>query len=76
MHPLEDYFDAEGDDLPPSSNPYGWVPVDQSELKTTVRPSSGYMQTKSSTVLPLEYYDSPDMEIVPPEEKLEQVKLL
>jgi len=73
MHPLEDYFDAEGDDLPPSSSPFGWVPVGVSELNTTVRISSGHMQTKSATVLPLEYYDNPDMELVTPEEKLKQV---
>ena len=75
MHPLEDYFDAEGDELPPSAHPYGWVPIGPGELKATVRPSSGHMQTKSATVLPLEYYDNPEMELVAPEKKLEEVGL-
>ena len=74
MHPMEDYYDAEGDDLPPSSHPFGWVPTGPGDLRATVRPSTGHQQTKSSTVLPLEYYDSPEMELVPPEKKLEQVR--
>jgi hypothetical protein len=73
MYSMGDYYDAEGDDLPPRAHPYGWVPVDKRELRTTVRPTTGHVQTKTSTVLPLEFYDSPEMELVPPERKLAQV---
>lgn len=39
-------------------------------LGVSVRPRTGQIQTKSSTALPLEYFDSPEMELISPEERL------
>lgn len=47
-----------------------WVPVEDAGLRTAVRPRTGQIQTKSTTTLPLEFFDSPDMEIVTPEQRL------
>ncbi len=39
----------------------------------SLRPSSGSQQTKSATVLPLEFFDNPEMELVQPEDRIKQV---
>ncbi len=39
-------------------------------MSQSVRPNTGQIQTKTSTTLPLEYFDSPDMELVPPAQRL------
>lgn len=39
-------------------------------MSVTVRPRTGQIQTKSTTTLPLEFFDSPEMELVPPEQRL------
>ena len=70
LHSADDYIDTDGDLLPPEAHPFGWVPVSSDTQKVAVRPQTGHIQTKSSTTLPLEYFDSPDMELVPPEERL------
>ncbi len=70
---MEDYIDVEGNNLAPTAHPYSWVPVEQQAMGSTVRPSTGHIQTKSSTTLPLEYFDNPEMELVPPESKLDKV---
>lgn len=73
LRSIDQYFDAEGDELPPGANPFGWVPVAADAMETVVRPGSGQIQTRSATVLPLEYYDNPEMELLPPEKKLQTV---
>ena len=73
LRSIDQYFDAEGDELPPGANPFGWVPVGADAMETVVRPGSGQIQTRSATVLPLEYYDNPEMELLPPEKKLQTV---
>ncbi|KAL6760569.1 hypothetical protein V8C86DRAFT_3089765 [Haematococcus lacustris] len=70
LHSICDYVDTEGDLLPSETHPYGWVPVADQALGVLVRPRTGQIQTKTSTTMPLEYFDSPDMELVPPEERL------
>jgi hypothetical protein len=49
-----------------------WVPgTDDRNVGESVRPRSGQIQTKTPTTLPLEYFDSPDMEIIPLSARLE-----
>lgn len=47
-----------------------WVPVQEGALGLSVRPTTGQIQTKTSTTLPLEFFDSPDMELEPPAQRM------
>ncbi len=51
-------------------HPLGWVPSEEGELGTRLRPRTGQLPTRTTTTMPLEYFDSPEMELTPPEERL------
>eukprot|EP00798_Chlamydomonas_sp_ICE-L_P023581 gene23581-9109_t len=75
LHAIDDFVDVEGERLPDNTHPYGWVPpVEQEPGATALRPRTGQIQTHSSTTLPLEFFDSPEMELTPPEQRLEEGK--
>ncbi|KAG1667278.1 hypothetical protein FOA52_012567 [Chlamydomonas sp. UWO 241] len=59
-------------DMVDADNPFGWVPSDEQVVAGggSMRPSSGHMQTQGATVLALELFDSPDMELIAPRDKL------
>ncbi len=40
-------------------------------MQVSVRPTTGQIQSRTTTTMPLEYFDNPDMELVTPEKRLE-----
>jgi hypothetical protein len=69
LHALEDYDEEEGGDTP-DSNPLCWVPTEKSSPAMQVRPQTAHIPTKTSTTMPLEYFDGLDMEVLQPEKRL------
>eukprot|EP00951_Prasinocladus_malaysianus_P049462 scaffold670064_cov42-Prasinocladus_malaysianus.AAC.1 len=64
MFPLSDYVDTDGPDLPPRVHPFGWVPDRQhtAQRSYSVRPQTGHQPAKTSTTMPLELFDDPELE--------------
>ncbi len=53
----------------------GWVPDEAEDAaQPSMRPKTAEIPTKVSTSLPLEYFDSPAMEAVQPQDRLDSVK--
>ncbi len=64
-------LDPEGAELQADrAHPLGWVPGADQQLGTRLRPRTGQLPVRTNTSMPLEYFDSPEMELVPPEERL------
>ncbi|GIL78248.1 hypothetical protein Vretifemale_7685, partial [Volvox reticuliferus] len=52
------------------THPLGWVPAEDNQLSTRLRPRTGQLPVRTTTSMPLEYFDSPEMELVSPEQRL------
>ncbi|GLI63290.1 hypothetical protein VaNZ11_006196 [Volvox africanus] len=52
------------------THPLGWVPAEDNQLGTRLRPRTGQLPVRTTTSMPLEYFDSPEMELVSPEQRL------
>jgi hypothetical protein len=59
-----------------SGNPFEWVPEQDwdGSSSPSMRPKSAHMAPKTPTSMPLEYFDSPEMEQIDFEEELEASK--
>ncbi|EFJ50021.1 hypothetical protein VOLCADRAFT_117040, partial [Volvox carteri f. nagariensis] len=53
------------------AHPLGWVPVEETQFSTRLRPRTGQLPVRTTTSMPLEYFDSPEMELISPEQRLE-----
>ncbi|KAG2430891.1 hypothetical protein HXX76_009864 [Chlamydomonas incerta] len=56
------------------AHPLGWVPAEETQMGTRLRPRTGQLPVRTTTSMPLEYFDSPEMELVQPEERLRRAR--
>ncbi|MEW5317509.1 MAG: hypothetical protein WDW38_008798 [Sanguina aurantia] len=73
LHSVDDFVDADGDSPPPDVHPLGWVPTEDpapGRDLLPLRPRTGQLPVKSSTSMALECFDSPEMELMRPEERM------
>ncbi|GFR44543.1 hypothetical protein Agub_g5814 [Astrephomene gubernaculifera] len=56
------------------THPLGWVPAEDQQLGTRLRPRTGQLPVRTTTSMPLEYFDSPEMELIAPERRLAEAR--
>jgi hypothetical protein len=54
-----------------ADHPMEWVPTaGDAPQRQTIRPITGQVAVKAPTAFPLEYFDNPELELVPPRQRL------